>query len=387
MHKSIAAICLAVSLTLEAQEVSGTAETGSDALLIKPAFVDRSPFLPKAEAAAREKYPALFNGKFTGTVAITVDLNLDGAILATSVTQYPAGPITERSGTKAQRDAYWDVVIHDAYSVAGGVGTKFVGWFGKKRDNGLYLNYRVLKWPLDLKRSVQRVRAAVASQYPQYYAPRPLSASGDEAEAVITVVMNDNGEIEAATLIENASQEELSDRKMLDRFMELGLKPEQLTHRGQTVNRGEWHDRNLTSPLLIIQYAWRRREGDPVDDLFQTPDVLERVSREYTRAQVAQTSDDAFVKRYFPTVWSEGLPKDAAAVWILFSREGQVLDTGTCAELDSRAVEEILRARYRGIRTIGGGMSAVTIPSGSKVDFYYFWIAEDSQTVPDAREK
>jgi Ni/Co efflux regulator RcnB len=385
---SIPLFALAMALCCVSHPVySADNSSTSSTPLLKPAYMDRSPFLPKAQAAARSKYPDLFSGKFTGTIGINVDLNIDGDVVSLSTLHFPVGPITDRSGTKEQNDAITEVTIHNAYAVMGGVGSKFLGWFGKKRDNGLYLYYRVLKWPLDPKRSVGVVRSAVERQYPQYYKSRMLSAVDEQSESVLTVVMNDAGGIEAAKLIENASEDERSDRRMFDRFMELGLKPEQLTYRGHTTNRGDWHDRNLTAPFLSIEYAWRRMDGDPQDEMFQTPEVFERLAAQFARESATQAPDEAFVERYFESIWQNGLPKDAAGVWLLFSREGRVLDAGTTAESDHRAVEEQIRARHPGVRTNGGGSAGVRNPSGSMINFFYSWVAEDSKVVLSPKEK
>ncbi|HYM34313.1 MAG TPA: hypothetical protein VET48_02900, partial [Steroidobacteraceae bacterium] len=125
------------------------AVTSHDDELVRPPPKDWSPFLPKAETAARSSYPDLFAGKFTGTKELVVDLDIDGNVAKIDKLDFPPGPLTEKSYSKALRESGMEIFIHDSYRRVGSAGRKFIDWFGPKHTNGLYLSYRVLKWRPD----------------------------------------------------------------------------------------------------------------------------------------------------------------------------------------------------------------------------------------------
>lgn len=356
--------------------------------LLKPAPADHSPFLLKAEDAARGKFPELFQGKFTGTIGLYVDLDVEGNVLSMDKVTFPQGPINDENLSMEQRDAAMEIALHDVYRRAGAQGSKFLGWFGSKRADGLYLFYRVLKWRLDPMRTAARVRSAVAERYPDFHAPRLLERNRDDSKnALVTVAMNDDGTINDAVLVENASEEDLTDRKMFDRFRALGLKPDQLAYRGRTTNQGDFQDKNLTSPLLVIQYAWPRRDSDPPDEMLVTIDVFERISLLHLQEQQSHPPDEEFLRRYFSSVWKTGLPGNSAGVWLLLARTGEVVDAGTTHARDIGAAEHDVHARYSGIKTSEASISGAKIPSGSTIPMHYIWIASDSPIVPKARVK
>ncbi|HEY6457810.1 MAG TPA: hypothetical protein VIY90_21250, partial [Steroidobacteraceae bacterium] len=174
-----------------ASELKAPTVNGPDSLLWLPAQ-DRNPFRTKAEAAARERYPDLYAGKFEGTVAIFVDLAIDGTVWGTSTASFPPGVL--RWGQDPENRSR---MLREVNEAAGGrpVGTgHFVGWFGSTHQNGLYLWYEVYRWPADATRSPIRARDLVAAGHPGFFGCH-ASAPDPSDWTNLTVIFNDDGTI------------------------------------------------------------------------------------------------------------------------------------------------------------------------------------------------
>jgi hypothetical protein len=367
--------CVAVATQLQTPELPG------DNPLTKPPPQDWSPYLPIAEGAARAAHGDLFEGRFSGTVELIVDLNRDGVVLEILKRKLPAGPITEESyATSNYRESDWDVTIHDAWHHPGAGGLKFVGWFGPQRTNGLYIAYRVLKWPHDPTRSAEIVEAQVAARYPEFYRHYSPAMADISKAKLLTVFMNDDGTIDRAQLIDGTVNADDDGRNALERFRQLGLTPEQLSHRGRITNweRWGWRDAYQSAPLLRVDYAWTRRPEDPPDESLQSHDVFHQVWNLLQDEQQNQAPDHAFLMRYFPDVWQDGGSLDN--LWILLDRLGNVLDSGRTLEMP-HAYRKELEARYPGTKIGEGRYTGVKAKNGKNASLAYFWLAADSPVI------
>jgi hypothetical protein len=223
----LAAACAALAVNLQAP-------TLADEELRKPPTHDWSPYLPMAEAAARAAYPELFQGHFEGTVVLTVNLNRNGAILDIQKREFPSGPLAD---VALQFDTE---LISDIDRHPGEANRKFLGWFGPRRTNALYLYYQVLKWAHDPSRSAARVRAAVAVQYPEFFRAYPPNQSHENNQAkLLTVFMNDDGTINRAAWSDGSPVDD--EKHRFNRFIDLGLSPDQFGHRAWTTNFMDAH--------------------------------------------------------------------------------------------------------------------------------------------------
>lgn len=358
--------CMAVATQLQAPELSGDP-------LIKPPFRDRSPFLPVAEDAARAAYPELFEGHFSGTVVLLVDLDRTGAVLNIDRLQFPPGPPTHGAP-----DSYWRVMVHDVWRGWGSVGTKFVGWFGPQRTNGLYLEYRVLKWPVDPARSLARVEAAVMSRYPEFYRTYPPTTSEPSKGKHLTLLMNDDGTIGGAKLIDTPIDYYPNESEIMEHFRELGLTVEQLSHRGHTTNweYGLFENPGMyaSAPFLRVDYAWPRRSEDPPDVSLQSHPTEYLFDLRKLEEQ-SHPRDEEFVMRYFPDVWREGAGLDH--LWILLDQLGNVVETGRASE-NPLGTDFETKLAARGVRIGSASSTRVDTEDGEDVSLTYLWVSADS---------
>jgi beta-lactamase regulating signal transducer with metallopeptidase domain len=368
---TIAAACVAFAMDLPAP-------TLRDPVLRKPPLHDQSPYLPKAEAAARFAYPDLFKGQFDGTVALAVDLNRNGAILATHRRSFPAGP-----WPVGARDIGILELEPDLEQGLGASGTKFIGWFGPHHANGLYLSYAVLKWPHDPERSAARVREAVAKQYPEFFHSYPEAANQESTRTfkILTVFMNADGTINRAQL-SDAAPSDMSERLFYDQFLALGLTSEQFGHRGRTFNSQYplQISRYPNAPNLVILYAWPRRSDDPPDVALQSNAVFHEVHDKWSREIDSQVPDEVFLKRYFPDIWENAPATVSDRLWILLDRQGEVCDTGrspngyTEIEKQKQFATRYPTARIKFDYSVGAKTA-----NGFATDLSYFWLDEDSK--------
>ena len=144
---------IAAASALTAPSVTG------DPVLRKPPPEDGNIYLEWAEAAARAKFPELFQGKFAGSVEVMVGLDRNGAILGVEKRQLPAGPIPlshlfdDRNFRSATRygghgGRGW-AHAHglEGHDIVPGF-PKLLAWFGPRNTNKLYLSFDVIyAWP------------------------------------------------------------------------------------------------------------------------------------------------------------------------------------------------------------------------------------------------
>jgi hypothetical protein len=365
---ALAAACAAFALELPAPTLR------SSPLRI-PALHDWSPYLPKAEAAARAAYPELFQGRFNGTVVLVVSLKRDGAVLGTRSREFPPGPLAD-DALEFDSEIFSDLDRFD-----GAANRKFFGWFGRQHRNGLYMYYQVLKWPHDPTRSAARVRAAVAKQYPEFFRAYPPEQAYKKSTASnLTVFMNEDGTINRAGLSESGDANYTGERSTYERFLALGLKPEQFGHRARTANFQDSHrlQRFPNAPPLNIFYAWPRRQDDPPDVVFQSRPTFNHTFDKQQLEIEKRVPDEVILKRYFPDIWAHGSATPSDVAWILTDRDGVVCDfgRGLMAGLESPFNE--LMKRYPGIRiALELGVGAKTA-QGRGVNLDYLRLAEDS---------
>jgi beta-lactamase regulating signal transducer with metallopeptidase domain len=379
---SLCIACVAIAVNLNAP-------TLSDSELRKPPLHDWSPFLPKAEAAARAAYPELFQGRFSGSVVLAVDLNRDGEVLDIRELGLPVGPVADDA---IELDAEWMSESSDVYFARGARGQKFVGGFGPDRTNRLYVDYRVLKWPHDPARSAARVRAAVAAQYPEFFrAYAPSESSQEGKHKLLTVFMNDDGTINRAKLSDDDGHTIGSEKAEFNQFVDLGLTPEQFAHRAHTSN---FHDsrpwyRYPDEPSLMICYAWPRRPADPPDEAFQSHAVFTQAFDKWMREGEEQVPDEAFLKHYFPDAWEHGPANASENLWILLDRQGKVWDTGRSRYSgrsgDFPVLAKELEAQYPGTRISLERSRDAETASGRPVYLEFFRLDDDSPVTDRAR--
>lgn len=353
----------------------------SDPVLRKSPLHDWSPFLPKAEAAARAAYPDLFAGHLEETVALSVDLNRKGEILGIHKQTYPPGFLPEQSSPEYGHLEFSAGMDH-AGAVA--IGRKFIGWFGPQEAYGLYLFYEVLKWPHDPERSAARVRDAVATQYPQYFRPavaQDAPLTDPRTAKIVTVFMNNDGTINRAQLSE-VGPDDLNERKFYDRFIALGLSPEEFGHRGRTFNSQNplSVSRYPNALSLEILYAWPRRADDPPDTVAESNAVFREVDVKWSREVESQLPDDVFLKRYFPDIWTNAPATVSDKLWILFDRQGEVCDTGRLPQnITEMEQQTLFNARYPNARIRFSYGSGAQTANGHNTDLNYFWLDDDSK--------
>jgi hypothetical protein len=363
---SLAVACTALAIDLQAPQFS-------DSELRKPPLYDWSSFLPKAEAAARAAYPELFVGHFDGTIVLLVNLNRDGKVLDIRKREFPSGPLADDA---LQFDTE---IMADLFRVYGSANRKFMGWFGPQHANGLYMYYQVLKWPHDPTRSAARVRAAVAAQYPEFFRAYPPQPSRqDQKVELLTVFMNDDGTINRTSVDDEKQGDD--EKQRFNRFLELGLSPEQFGHRGWTANFRGAHDlrRYANAPELNINYAWPRRPDDPPDVAFLSNAAFRPAKDAWMKELYAGPPDTSFLKRYLPDIWENGTGSTSDVVWILVDTQGAVCGHGVTRIAGAVGLDRDLMNRYPGTRIgLHAGTGAASA-HGSRVNLDYLGLMDDS---------
>ena len=368
-----------LSLTCGALALDLKAPSLSNVELLKPPLRDSSPYLPKAEAAARAAYPETFTGGFDGTVAIRVFLDRNGNILDIQRRSYPAGALGEHPD-----DFDADRFAELEHGPAGTAGQKFIGWFGPQDANGLYLFYQVNKWKYDPLRSGARARTAVSQRYPEFFRPYPAESLNQQTGMKhLTVFMNDDGSINRAKLDDLPTNWPGYDERQRFRFfIDMGLTPEQFGHRGSTTNLPNPHSlkRYPNAPLLDIDYAWPRRADDPPDMVFQSNAVFQAMYQRKSQEVDTQPSDEDFVKSYFPDIWLKGPTQRSEELWVLLDASGRVCSTGQHTPADVTAIVSELKGHYPAA-TIKAELatSAKTATGVQQVAIAYLRLAPDSR--------
>lgn len=336
------------------------------ACVVIPAFA--------AESAARNTYPALFRGELSATVAIIVDLGIDGHVFKIEKREFPPGPAPVEGAIPP--DETEELFVHDAYHVGGSSGSEFLGWFGPQHNHGLYLWYQVLQWPPDPSRSAARVRAAVAAAFPEFFRAYPVRGARAPL-SVVTVFMNEDGTINRSSLT-RLSTTSLPDEERMgyQRLLHLGLSPAQFALRGTT---GNWQDpasrlKYADAPPLMIDYAWPRRRGDPPDEITEFPAVLEKFH--VPNPADSQLPDTALLARLFPEVAEHGPDSKDETLWIVLDPAGRLWAAGKSEEFATTMMG--IEALYPG-STLGSGRARmVDTAAGTPVMFSMWWLGADS---------
>lgn len=345
-----------------------------------PPVEDRTSFWAVAKAAARKRYPDLFAGRLTSTVLITVNLLYDGTVLSTSARDFPSGPLAELGGNRVEPDAQFfnrmiDLRNEEVTPLPQG-GYHFLGWYGPKRSDGLYVSYNVLKWPTDPERNTVRAELAVSAKYPGYFKSYPAGNDDFRTAKTLTVLLADDGRITQEKWgSEDASM--AGEGVILSHFLAMGLEPSSLAHWGDFAN-GQWnlHAYKHVPPLWVF-YAWRRKGSDPV----LNESLLRRVQISAQRGLLTWESTNDYatrlVKFYFPNVWAHGVNSPNGMVWFLLDQSGAVIDHGygnTANNVTVRYSPE----RHPGI-LIGDMVNAgVDTLSGRTVRADFEWLRADS---------
>jgi beta-lactamase regulating signal transducer with metallopeptidase domain len=342
-----------------------------------PAAEDGSPFWPEAEKAARDRYPALFAGRLTGTVLITVDLLYDGTVLTSSTEEFPPGPLPGVRDRKGGSDPQsLDRMI--AWRNEGVWGSKyhFLGWFGPKRSNGLYASYHILKWPPDPERNTERAELAVSAKYPGYF--KSHSSGNDEGQTVktLTVLLNDSDTI-AREKWGTDDERDAGETAASSHFRAMNLEPSNLAHWGEFANF-HWNGRAYTHlPPLRVFYAWPRRRRDPVlsGALIRKAEIS--AQRGTPSWESANDNATRLLKFYFRDVWEHGTASPDQMVWFLLDRSGAVIDHGYGKSAhDTTALRS--PEHHPGIR-IGNFVSVgVETMNGQTVPATFEWLRADS---------
>src|SRR5690349_2513582 len=88
--------------------------------------------------------------------------------------------------------------------------------------------------------------------------------------------------------------------------------------------------------------------------------------------------DWAFVQRYFPDVWQKGANLAGAKLWLLFDRDGNVVDTG-------RAGADEPLARHPGIVISEGRTTQVRTEDDVAAEVTFRWLGADSPAIDSVR--
>jgi len=343
--------------------------------VIEPQPAYNSPvFLASAESAARKVYPALFRGELSATVAITVDLGIDGRVFKIEKREFPPGPLPV--GAAIPPEETDELFVHDAYHFRASNGGEFLGWFGPRHHYGLYLRYLVLQWPPDPSRSAARVRAAVAKAFPEFFRAYP-ARDARAPWSVITVFMNEDGTINRSSLTRLSTTGVPDEERMgYQRLLRLGLSPAQFALRGTTGNWQDplWRLKYADAPPLMIDYAWPRRPGDPPDEISEPPTLFEKFN--VPNPADSNLPDTALLERLFPKVAEHGPDSKGETLWVILDPAGRLWAAGKSEEFATTMMG--VEALYPGI-TLGGSRARyVDTAAGTPVMFSMWWLGADS---------
>jgi beta-lactamase regulating signal transducer with metallopeptidase domain len=367
--------CLAGAIELEAPDITGDSTLRKMPQLYEYDLI-KPPHFSSAEAAARAKYPEVFDGQFDGSVEVAVGLDRSGALLGVEKrVHHPAGPILKPflplgyASSWAQVHGFesQDVLEHYDYLFA---------WHGPLNTNKLYLTYDVIKWPHDPARSVEHVRQAVLMRYPEMLQPDP---DGKAEAKTIAVYMNDDGAINRSTV---STDNQIRPDKL---FEGMGLRAEDLGHRGRT---GYWTDlddpmRSKAGAHSIVYYAWPRRASDPPDPPSGQDAYYHRVPNQdpSTDALIDKerdTVDRAIVKKYFPSFWLTGVSPQEL-LYVLLDRHGGVCGTAQHnREIFGGPANSEFEARFPGIQIGYATSYEIRSDNGHKAQVWFSWPARDS---------
>jgi len=337
----------------------------------------RPPHFALAQAAARRRFPELFQGHFNGSVEITVGLDRHGQVLGIEQHALPPPSVPMHLMQPFWFGNSWARAHgYESQDVMEAVDRHLENWHGPQNADKLYLSYDVMKWPHDPARSAERVRAALLARYPQLMQPLAAAAAGRSIDGgIITAVMHDDGTL---------------DRVRFDRTVQplgeclrrMGYDPSALAHRG--VMQSLWWDRmqdprRLQAAQYHVRYAWPRHPDDPPD--VASFDIAKAIIGDprspWNDDRDAHTIDPALVKRYFPDVWRAGAVSSEQYLWFLLDRQGRVFATGAGAgHREDHAA--ILQALFRGITTDGGYAYEFRGPAGRPVMLGFEWLGADS---------
>jgi beta-lactamase regulating signal transducer with metallopeptidase domain len=367
--------CLAGAIELEAPDIDA-ASTPRKLPELYEYDLTKPTHFGLAEAAARAKYPEVFDGQFDGSVEVAVGLDRSGALLGVEKRVHPAGPLVKPflephgyASSWAQMNGFesQDVLEHYDYLFA---------WHGPFNANKLYLTYDVIKWPHDPARSVERVRKAVLMRYPEMLQPDP---DGKAEAKMIAVFMNDDGTINRSIV---SPDNQIHPDKL---FEGIGLRSEDLGHRGRTRFWTNLDDpmRSKAGANSMVYYAWPRRASDPPDspsgrDAYSPRIPNQDPSTDALIGKERDTVDRAIVKQYFPNFWLNGVSPQEL-LYVLLDRHGEVCGTAQHnREIFGGPANSEFEARFPGIQIGYATSYDIRSDNGHKAQVWFSWPARDS---------
>jgi beta-lactamase regulating signal transducer with metallopeptidase domain len=343
-----------------------------------PRTPDESPFYARALSVARERYPELFSGKFTGTVEIHVDLSLEGSITGTRTYSYPAGPIDYSSSPN--RDVEWSNLLRRAeegYRASGTADRHFLGWYGPSHHNGLYLSYGTYRWPEDPGRNPVRALQLVDAVHPDFIQGACYTDSYPGSPKILTVLFNDDGAITKESWSDTPGKN--GARETAEHFKSLGYDPSELAHWGYVPTYLHGFPPGCRAPAGSLYYAWPRRPTDPIIDFKAERHVLSPLEAVYMRenGDVVKRVQRLF-ECYFPDLWRSGPSSEGQFVLLLLDSEGRVIaqDQGLRPATDPIKLQE---KGVAGHRTQPVTSTAATTRNHKQVEIVVTRTAEDDQ--------
>lgn len=192
--------------------------------------------------------------------------------------------------------------------------------------NEIEIVYGFLPVNYDPSRAAERVEAQVRREFPDLFLPMQGGTMN-----LLTVLMTEDGRI-ARSRVAKKSVLRISEWRSPPDFTVLGLGAQQLGPNGVFAMPGDALDATTPAPLhmpsdsnandrmLMVHYAWPRREGEPAGG---PPQLRETLIPELQ----APTITEQLASRYCAGA-IVALQESGDVCWIVFTREGRVLRSG-----------------------------------------------------------
>ena len=280
-----AAACAAVAAGLDAPR-----SAADSTLLFKPGFGGEPPGLRKLLTAAQSRYPELEHEPLTGSVLITMVLNVDGTVRLMNKEDTNPQRI-EPSDEMQKRLERYGLTLKDENPA-------LVSMVRMRTEAAHTVDLLIMIPPYDRAVIEGKVKAAVLARYPTL---RP-----DQLH-LVTVIMNADGTPRRVHHETLRSPDDSRDLPKFYRLSALGVPESELGFVGF-----------LKLPAaagigdnVFVQYAWPRNDRD---SLF--PSLLER-----------ERIQRGLIERHFPDLVREGAHAHELA-WLLLDHDGQLVSTG-----------------------------------------------------------